>query len=48
MDAHPEHLFTSLSFTIQVANRVHLAQVMRGMRHIPEVTRIIRDRGMAE
>ncbi|MGE5492512.1 MAG: RelA/SpoT family protein [Actinomycetota bacterium] len=48
MDAHPEHLFTSLNFTIQVANRVHLAQVMRGMRHIPEVTRITRDRGMAE
>lgn len=48
MDASPEHLFTSLNFTIQVANRVHLAQVMRGMRHIPEVTRISRDRGSAE
>ena len=48
MDAHPEHLFTSLSFTLQVANRIHLAQVMRGMRHIPEVSRISRDRGGAE
>jgi GTP pyrophosphokinase/guanosine-3',5'-bis(diphosphate) 3'-pyrophosphohydrolase len=45
MDADPERLFTSLRFTIQVAHRNHLAQVMRGMRHIPEVTRISRERG---
>lgn len=45
MDAHPEHLFTMLNFTIQVADRVHLAKVMRGLRHIPEVSRIIRERG---
>ncbi|HXE38214.1 MAG TPA: bifunctional (p)ppGpp synthetase/guanosine-3',5'-bis(diphosphate) 3'-pyrophosphohydrolase [Azonexus sp.] len=45
MDADPERLFTVLRFTIQVAHRNHLAAVMRGMRHIPEVTRIVRERG---
>jgi GTP pyrophosphokinase/guanosine-3',5'-bis(diphosphate) 3'-pyrophosphohydrolase len=45
MDADPERLFTLLRFTIQVAHRNHLAAVMRGMRHIPEVTRITRERG---
>jgi guanosine-3',5'-bis(diphosphate) 3'-pyrophosphohydrolase len=45
MDADPERLFTVLRFTIQVAHRNHLATVMRGMRHIPEVTRIVRERG---
>ena len=48
MDTDPEHLFTSLHFTIQVANRNHLAQVMRGVRSIPEVTRITRERGSSE
>ncbi len=47
MDADPERLFTLLHFTIQVAHRTHLAAVMRGMRHIPEVTRIVRERGEA-
>ena len=41
----PERLFTLLRFTVQVAHRTHLAAVMRGMRHIPEVTRIARERG---
>ncbi|PKO35145.1 MAG: guanosine-3',5'-bis(diphosphate) 3'-pyrophosphohydrolase [Betaproteobacteria bacterium HGW-Betaproteobacteria-7] len=45
MDADPERLFTLLRFTIQVAHRNHLATVLRGMRHIPEVTRIVRERG---
>ena len=45
MDADPERLFTLLRFTIQVAHRKHLADVMRGMRHIPEVSRIVRERG---
>ena len=45
MDADPERLFTLLRFTIQVAHRKHLANVMRGMRHIPEVSRIVRERG---
>jgi GTP pyrophosphokinase/guanosine-3',5'-bis(diphosphate) 3'-pyrophosphohydrolase len=48
MDASPERLFTDLGFTIQVANRAHLAQVLRGLRHIPEVSRIARDRGGLE
>lgn len=45
MDSDPERLFTILRFTIQVAHRNHLASVMRGIRHIPEVTRIVRERG---
>lgn len=45
MEADPERLFTQLRFTIQVAHRKHLAAVMRGLRHIPEVTRIVRERG---
>lgn len=45
MEADPERLFTTLHFAIQVANRNHLAAVMRGIRHLPEVTRIIRERG---
>ncbi len=45
MDSDPERLFTLLRFTIQVAHRNHLAAVMRGLRHIPEVTRIVRERG---
>lgn len=36
-------LYTSIQFTIQVAHRVHLAAVMRGLRHIPEVIRINRE-----
>lgn len=45
MDADPERLFTQLRFTIQVAHRNHLAAIMRGLRHIPEVSRIVRERG---
>ena len=45
MDADPERLFTLLRFTIQVAHRKHLATIMRGLRHIPEVSRIVRERG---
>lgn len=45
MDADPERLFTVLHFTIQVAHRNHLAAVMRGLRHIHEVSRISRERG---
>ena len=35
-------IYTMLNFTLQVAHRVHLARVMRGLRHIPEVLRITR------
>jgi (p)ppGpp synthase/HD superfamily hydrolase len=33
---------TSLYFTLQVANRVHLASILRRVRRIPEVVRIYR------
>ncbi len=42
MDSELGGMYTSVSFTIQVANRAHLARVMRGLRHIPEVVRIYR------
>jgi guanosine-3',5'-bis(diphosphate) 3'-pyrophosphohydrolase len=35
-------VYTSIHFTLQVANRVHLARIMRGIRRIPEVERIVR------
>ncbi len=35
-------IYTTLSFTIEVANRVHLARILRGLRRIPEVVRITR------
>ncbi len=34
--------YTTLYFTLQVSNRKHLANVMRGLRGIPEVIRITR------
>jgi guanosine-3',5'-bis(diphosphate) 3'-pyrophosphohydrolase len=33
---------TTVYFTIEVNNRAHLAKVLRGLRHIPEVIRITR------
>ncbi len=33
---------TSLYFTLQVANRIHLARILRSLRRIPEVARITR------
>ncbi len=35
-------VYTSLFFTVQVSCRVHLARLMRSVRHVPEVTRISR------
>jgi GTP pyrophosphokinase len=35
-------LYTTMHFTIQVVNRMHLARVMRSLRHIQEVVRIVR------
>ena len=35
-------LYTSMHFTLQVANRPHLARVMRALRRIQEVVRIAR------
>ncbi len=36
------NLHTTMHFTLQVANRPHLAKVMRALRHIQEVVRIAR------
>jgi GTP pyrophosphokinase/guanosine-3',5'-bis(diphosphate) 3'-pyrophosphohydrolase len=45
MEEKTPSLYTTLQFTIQVANRAHLANVMRGLRHISDVVRITRVRG---
>ena len=37
--------YTNMHFTLQVHNRLHLAQIMRGLRRIPEVIRITRLKG---
>jgi GTP pyrophosphokinase len=37
--------YTTMHFTLQVENRIHLANVMRGLRKIPEVVRIARVKG---
>ncbi len=37
--------YTAMRFILQVKNRFHLAQVMRGLRHIKDVVKIIRTRG---
>ena len=38
-------VYTGMQFTLQVTDRLHLARIMRGLRHIPEVIRIARMRG---
>jgi len=45
MEERTPGIYTTLQFTLQVAHRVHLAQVMRSLRHVPEVVRIARMRG---
>jgi len=37
--------YTTMHFTLQVSNRLHLAQIMRTLRGIPEVIRISRVKG---
>jgi guanosine-3',5'-bis(diphosphate) 3'-pyrophosphohydrolase len=37
-------LFTTMHFVIEVANRQHLARVMRALRHLPDVKKIARPR----
>ncbi|HET9403886.1 MAG TPA: bifunctional (p)ppGpp synthetase/guanosine-3',5'-bis(diphosphate) 3'-pyrophosphohydrolase [Burkholderiales bacterium] len=37
--------YTNMFFTLQVANRLHLAGIMRALRRIPEVVRIVRVKG---
>jgi GTP pyrophosphokinase len=34
--------YATMHFTLQVSNRMHLAQIMRGLRRIPQVIRITR------
>jgi GTP pyrophosphokinase len=38
-------VYTDIHFTLQVNNRLHLAQIMRGLRRHPEVIRINRLKG---
>ena len=45
MEEKTPGLYTTLQFTLQVSNRIHLAQVMRSLRHVQEVVRIARARG---
>ena len=45
MEDRTPGLYTSLQFMLQVADRRHLAAVMRALRLIPEVVRINRARG---
>jgi len=40
--------YTCLNFTLQVSNRLHLANVMRGLRKLPEVVRITRLKGVQQ
>ena len=37
--------YSTLNFTLQVADRIHLAKVLRAVRRVPEVVRIIRSKG---
>jgi GTP pyrophosphokinase len=37
--------YSNIHFTLQVSNRMHLAQIMRGLRRLPEVIRINRLKG---
>jgi GTP pyrophosphokinase len=37
--------YSQIHFTLQVHNRLHLAQIMRGLRRLPEVIRITRLKG---
>jgi GTP pyrophosphokinase len=41
-EARPSPAYTTLLFTVEVRNRMHLAQVFRRLRRIPEVVRISR------
>jgi len=45
MDEKKADAVTTLQFTLQVHNRVHLAQVMRNIRQVPAVLRIARAKG---
>jgi len=38
--------YTTINFTVQVHNRVHLAELIRNLRKIPQVLRINRVKGI--
>ena len=44
MDEDNDHVMTQLRFTIQVIDRVHLAHLIRNLRHVQGVNRVERDR----
>jgi (p)ppGpp synthase/HD superfamily hydrolase len=37
-----DHGTTAIYFTLQVANRIHLARIIKSLRRIPEIVRITR------
>ncbi|MCB1886425.1 MAG: bifunctional (p)ppGpp synthetase/guanosine-3',5'-bis(diphosphate) 3'-pyrophosphohydrolase [Rhodocyclaceae bacterium] len=37
--------YSTLHFTLQVTDRIHLAKVLRAVRRVPEVVRILRNKG---
>jgi guanosine-3',5'-bis(diphosphate) 3'-pyrophosphohydrolase len=45
MEESDNSVYTNMQFTVQVENRVHLADLMRRLRKIPEVARINRVKG---
>ena len=45
MDEKRAEAVTTLKFSIEVLHRKHLAQVVRNVRKVPEVMRVIRERG---
>jgi GTP pyrophosphokinase len=45
MDAQDGSQYSTVHFTLQVNDRLHLAQVMRALRRIPDVVRITRVKG---
>ena len=45
MDTQDGSQYSTVHFTLQVHDRLHLAQVMRALRRIPEVVRITRAKG---
>ena len=40
--------YANVYFTVQVRNRIHLADLMRGLRKIPDVVRINRAKGQQQ
>jgi len=45
VDPEDGSAYTNMYFTLQVQNRLHLAQILRNLRNIPEVVRLTRVKG---